>query len=194
MCRSDCPQLADFVPRVGYCRFESLTDSFGRFAVPIFCSQTPLRRRRHAQQSDFDAPPPMSDARQPLDQSRPTNSSDSRASRASTMVSSYVFPPIALIRSRVSTLGLIVVEVILSVHLHMDVGDRPKDGCGRTPNSSPPDLPYPSVVRERANCVTWPGSSSESDLTPRSFMVRTISSDRISIARSTPARPPAIRP
>lgn len=46
----------------------------------------------------------------------------------------------------------------------------------------------------RVSCVTWRGSSSSSEDTPRSVIVRSISVRRISIVRSTPARPPAMRP
>jgi hypothetical protein len=50
-----------------------------------------------------------------------------------------------------------------------------------------------SVVK-RLSCVTCPGSSSSSDDTPSSFMVRVISDVRIWMVRSTPSRPPAMRP
>lgn len=42
--------------------------------------------------------------------------------------------------------------------------------------------------------MTCPGLSSATDGTCSSFMVRMISPRRIAIARSTPARPPAISP
>jgi hypothetical protein len=42
--------------------------------------------------------------------------------------------------------------------------------------------------------VTCPGSSSASERTPSNFIVRRISSARISIARATPAAPPAMSP
>jgi hypothetical protein len=50
-----------------------------------------------------------------------------------------------------------------------------------------------SVVK-RLSCVTCPGSSSSSDDTPSNFMVRVISEVRIWMVRSTPSRPPAMRP
>ena len=46
----------------------------------------------------------------------------------------------------------------------------------------------------RASWVTCAGSSSSSDTTPSSRIVRSISLRRMSITRSTPSRPPAIRP
>jgi hypothetical protein len=46
----------------------------------------------------------------------------------------------------------------------------------------------------RSSCVTWWGPSSSIERAPRRRIVRRISPERISIARSTPARPPAIRP
>jgi hypothetical protein len=51
-----------------------------------------------------------------------------------------------------------------------------------------------AVRCSRWSWVTCPGSSSASDFTPRSFIVRRISSERIAMARSTPARPPAMSP
>ncbi|CAH0221892.1 hypothetical protein SRABI76_02527 [Microbacterium oxydans] len=46
----------------------------------------------------------------------------------------------------------------------------------------------------RVSCVTCEGSSSASDETPSRRMVRSISVRRIAMVRSTPCRPPAIRP
>ena len=54
--------------------------------------------------------------------------------------------------------------------------------------------PTPGTGVSRCSWVTWRGSSSAIVETPRSFMVRSISLRRISIVRSTPRRPPAIRP
>ena len=58
------------------------------------------------------------------------------------------------------------------------LGDRPQRGRGS----------------RRASWVTCAGSSSSSDTTPSSRIVRSISLRRMSITRSTPSRPPAIRP
>ena len=46
----------------------------------------------------------------------------------------------------------------------------------------------------RSSWVTWPGSSSSREATPSRRIVRATCSPRISIVRSTPSRPPAMRP
>lgn len=87
---------------------------------------------------------------------------------------------------------------------------RPHDGASVHRTASPPEAPRcssgPSPRRasampfaqvrgvRRCSCVTCAGVSSSTLATCRSFIVRTTWSERISMARSTPSRPPAMSP
>ncbi len=80
-----------------------------------------------------------------------------------------------------------------------DLGQRLTSVSSATngpPSGSPSFWPRAQRGRgsSRASWVTWAGSSSSSETTPSSRMVRSISLRRMSITRSTPSRPPAIRP